>query len=480
MKASLLLSTCAGIHLLIGITYVALYAMARRAREFASFAAVSFAFALTCAGAALVPLADDLAASTRGLELRYLGIALVILAVQDFLRTVGPSEGLRLARLRLHLLVPIWAALGLIALGAGLFFDPSSSLPGAREPAPSPLLLVWVGIVIALSFAVIPRLPAQILERASSQLVRWGTLVCSLVLAADLGGTLFARPSTFLLEPLSVVISLLLSYALSRRFIELFGELDASRVRLELSSKEIRETQAALVRKEQLAAIGELSAVIAHEVRNPLAVLKNAAAGLRRDDLPADDRQILLEIVEEETDRLNRLVTDLLAYARPVAPQTTPLPLAPLIEHSVQLVGLGHAKAQQVQIHLHLEACPAEVHGDRDLIERALINILENALEATPAGGEIHLGTSPSEIDGSAAVSIALSDSGAGMDTEIRERATLPFFTTRPSGTGLGLAIVERVIRAHGGRMHLGSRREGGTTVTLQLPLEEPELGEHS
>jgi signal transduction histidine kinase len=199
-------------------------------------------------------------------------------------------------------------------------------------------------------------------------------------------------------------------------------------------------------------------------------VLKNAAAGLRRHELSTEDRAMLFSILDEETDRLNRLVRDLLAYARPVEPQSTPLPVEAIVRKAIDLACRGNARSSNVDFRLELSGMPASVEGDKDLIERALINIVENALQAMPNGGRLVVSGATTERDGEALVTLAFRDTGEGMDTLVRSRARDPFFTTRPSGTGLGLAIVERVIRAHGGTVELAKNDDAGSTVKVTLP----------
>lgn len=233
--------------------------------------------------------------------------------------------------------------------------------------------------------------------------------------------------------------------------------------------------QEELVRKEQLAAVGELSAVIAHEVRNPLAIMKNAAAGLRRSALADDDRTTLVDILDEETDRLNRLVRDLLAYARPVTLKGNPVDVGEIVQESIE-AGTRGKEIHGVSIELSLSNGPRTVHCDRELLVRALANVVENALQAMPAGGMLSVESSDASVSGRPAISLVFRDTGEGMDTLVRTKARDPFFTTRATGTGLGLAIVERVVRTHGGRIEIESTAGEGTKVSVLLPVRGPVL----
>jgi signal transduction histidine kinase len=240
--------------------------------------------------------------------------------------------------------------------------------------------------------------------------------------------------------------------------------------------EELQATQERLVRKEQLAAVGELSAVIAHEVRNPLAIIKNAVSGLRREGLAAQDRRTLLDILDEETDRLNRLVHDLLAYARPVVPRGRSLPVRELLRRSVERArgGVTHDEV----VHVVYELCDEldSVYGDPELLRHALVNVMENAMQAMSGGGTLTIRTEPAVFRSRTALALSFIDTGEGMDTLVRAKARDPFFTTRPSGTGLGLAIVERVVRNHGGEVSIDSRHGEGTTITFLLPVDAPSM----
>lgn len=242
------------------------------------------------------------------------------------------------------------------------------------------------------------------------------------------------------------------------------------------SYTDLRSTQARLVRNEQLAAVGELSAVIAHEVRNPLAIIKNALSGLRRKSLQANDRVTLLDILDEETDKLNRLMHDLLAYARPVAPRLTNVELEDVLRRAVERAFGGVLAPVGLEVIIEAQPLDRPLLGDPDLLVHAFVNVIENALQAMPQGGRLTLRGEEAHDGSRACVAVSISDTGEGMDTIVRSKARDPFFTTRPTGTGLGLAIVERVVRNHGGRIEIDSRHGEGTTVSILLPLDRQSL----
>jgi signal transduction histidine kinase len=236
---------------------------------------------------------------------------------------------------------------------------------------------------------------------------------------------------------------------------------------LRRSYEDLRTAQEELVKKEQLAVVGELAAVIAHEVRNPLAIIANAGAGLRKQAISREDHDTLLAILDEETSRLNRLVTDLLRYARPVNVQRSHLPLPDLLERALSLAS---SNKKGVRSELRVEAREGRIWGDANLLRQVFDNLIDNAMQAMGADGALTVRVRSVSEGGSDGLAVDIIDTGEGMDTQVRSRALDPFFTTRPSGTGLGLAIVDRIVDAHGGRLGIESRAGEGTTVTVFLP----------
>jgi signal transduction histidine kinase len=272
------------------------------------------------------------------------------------------------------------------------------------------------------------------------------------------------RPG-WLVENIGILIALAAGMVLLRRFSRSAVELSARTQALSASYDQLRRTQEELVSKEQLAAVGELSAVIAHEVRNPLAILKNAVSGLRQRALGSGDRRVLLGIVNEETDRLARLVRDLLAYARPLSPTRAPVPMIDLVVRATEdgrLTKVRGDAAIEIDVNESLE-----VLVDAEHAHHGILNLLDNALAAMNGRGTLHLRAFETRLDGRRAVALEVRDEGGGMDPQILAKARDPFFTTRPSGTGLGLAIVERVARGHDGTLELESVAGVGTTATL-------------
>lgn len=283
--------------------------------------------------------------------------------------------------------------------------------------------------------------------------------------------TISLLPHAFLIFAFAVAGTVLMRYRLAA------GGLEQTTQRLQLrtdelrtSHAELRVVQSELVSKNQLAAVGELAAAIAHEVRNPLAVIVNAVAGLRRVAGSEEDRNILLGIVDEEAARLNRLVTDLLRFARPVSVKRSPVSLAELAKRSRSQVLDGH----EIVVSIGADPEIQTVWVDPNLFRLVFDNLVQNACQSMQGGGRVDIVVTRGELASGPAVSIRIEDHGHGMEPEVRERALDPFFTTRPSGTGLGLPIVQRIVEAHGGELLIESEEGAGTSVTLFLPLGAP------
>jgi signal transduction histidine kinase len=237
---------------------------------------------------------------------------------------------------------------------------------------------------------------------------------------------------------------------------------------LRRSYAELARAQQQLIAGERLAALGELSAVVAHEVRNPLGVIFNSLGSLRRLVRPSGDAKMLFDIVEEEADRLNRIVGDLLDFARPSQPELRPEHLDRVVEDAV-----AAALAQQpsrIELARDLDPEVPPVSMDARLVRQAILNVAVNAAQAMPRGGRITLRTRREGAD----ALVEIEDTGPGIPDEVRGRIFEPFFTTKASGTGLGLAVVKRIVEGHGGAVAVRSAPGAGTVFSLRFPLAGP------
>ena len=241
---------------------------------------------------------------------------------------------------------------------------------------------------------------------------------------------------------------------------------------LRKSYAELARAQARLVQRERLAALGELAAVVAHEVRNPLGVIFNSLGVLRRMARAAPDELAMLDILAEEADRLNRMVGELLDFARPPVPTLEPGSLERVLDEAIA-AALAGARGGKIEVDRALDASLPPVPMDARLFRQALVNVALNAVQSMPKGGRLTVRASR-EIVGSAPVArIDVGDTGVGMGAEVRGRIFEPFFTTKATGTGLGLAVVKRIVEGHGGDVSVVSEPGQGTTFTIRMPLDD-------
>lgn len=230
-------------------------------------------------------------------------------------------------------------------------------------------------------------------------------------------------------------------------------------------SEQLAAVEARLARSERLATLGQLAGTIAHEVRNPLAIIRTLVQNLSESGAePAATRRTCQEVVEE-VDRLARVTGALLDLARPLAVERAAVPAATILERT-ELLARRLLRERQVRLETR-EAGPTEtcVDADSDLICQVLLGLLDNAACVTPAGGSIRLECR--ERDG--AVEFAVCDRGPGVPEELRQRIFEPFFTTRADGSGLGLAVARQIVEAHDGRLELGPSEGGGARFAVWL-----------
>ncbi|MGA9521589.1 MAG: ATP-binding protein [Myxococcaceae bacterium] len=243
--------------------------------------------------------------------------------------------------------------------------------------------------------------------------------------------------------------------------------------RLRQSVDELERAQRTLVKKEQMAALGEMAAVVAHEVRNPLGVIANVLELLRRQTSVHVDHVELVGVLREEVTRLERLVANLLDFVRPMYAAPEPRPLAPVLEAALAEAMRAATDGARVQPVLHLDPALPPIEMDAGLVTLAIANVLRNAVQAMTEGGDLQISaeTTP-EAGGRARISIR--DRGTGIPPEIRGRIFEPFFTTRATGSGLGLAIVRRIVDQHRGQIEVLSEPGQGTTCVIHLPFRQP------
>ena len=249
---------------------------------------------------------------------------------------------------------------------------------------------------------------------------------------------------------------------------------------LQEQTRLLLEKEAQLRRADRLSALGQLSAGLAHEIRNPLGAIKGAVEILEEDFPAGHPKAEFYAIILKEVERLNDVVTNFLNFARPVAPHFAPVDVRKVLTSLEGLIS-GQARANRVQIFTSFHSGSARVMADEALIRQAFLNIALNALEAMPEGGDLAISTRPADpaateiLEGERIegwMEVVFDDTGCGIPEDHLGRVFDPFFTTKKDGTGLGLAITYRIIENHRGVIRVMSQAGKGTTFVITLPLE--------
>jgi len=235
------------------------------------------------------------------------------------------------------------------------------------------------------------------------------------------------------------------------------------------ANRNLSQAEAAVRRSDRLAALGQLSAGLAHELRNPLGTIRASAEMLSR-SVPAENEvaREMAGFIASEVDRSNSLVTRFLEFARPLQLKLAPTDLADVLDRAVTLVERDAAQ-HRVTFYKNYSPDLAPFPFDAELMERVFYNLLLNAAQASNEGGAVTLKTR--RLDGTAEVAVI--DRGPGIDPKIREQIFNPFFTTKSDGVGLGLAIVSKIVDEHGGRMAVESEPGKGSVFRVLLPMQQ-------
>jgi signal transduction histidine kinase len=335
--------------------------------------------------------------------------------------------------------------------------EPNPFLAGPMSVA-APELLNGAAPVREAGFAYLAIIP----------LVREGVVLGILTLARQAARG-YVEADLRLGEILGVQMLALLERArLSDETNRLYGDLKRS-------YDQLARTQAELVRHERLAALGELAAVMAHEVRNPLGVIFNSLTTLKRLLKPTGDSEMLLNMVGEEADRLNRIVGDLLDFVRPFDLAKKPIAIEPVVTSAVHAAAQSLASANvrvATEFPRELPAFPADAH----LLKQALVNLVVNAVQAMPRGGVVVVRAHMEPRPEGAWLRIEVQDDGVGLTPRAAEKMFQPFFTTKATGTGLGLAVVKRIVDGHQGEITATANEGRGTTFTVRLPPGERDV----
>jgi len=247
-----------------------------------------------------------------------------------------------------------------------------------------------------------------------------------------------------------------------------FGNLLGS-VLLFKDLSEVRALRKEIARNQRLAAVGRLAAGVAHEIRNPLSSIKGFATYFKERYQDAPEDLHIANIMIQEVDRMNRVVGQLLEFARPVAISKRPLNLKPFVADTLKLVE-RQATEKNIRIQANLADLAETVLIDPDKMNQVLLNLYLNAIESMDEGGG-SLRVTLTADNPARQVTVRIADTGSGIREQDLGHIFDPYFTTKAAGTGLGLAIAQKIIEGHGGTIRIDSKSGRGTTATLVLPL---------
>ena len=245
--------------------------------------------------------------------------------------------------------------------------------------------------------------------------------------------------------------------------------------RVRKASARLEETQRQLFQSEKLAALGKLSAGIAHEIRNPLTSIKILIHSLADEMATEASREKDLAVIEAAIGQVNNIIKQFLDFARPRPPSPEPMDVRAVLEETLALL-VYEMDAQRVSLERNYGPDLPPVPMDREQMKQVFLNLLLNAIQAMEGGGSVRIHTrlKPQGADGkSRFAEIAIRDTGPGMPPEIRDKIFEPFFSTKEEGIGLGLPIAQRIVEEHGGEIRVESRPGEGTTFTVLLPVEQ-------
>ncbi len=231
---------------------------------------------------------------------------------------------------------------------------------------------------------------------------------------------------------------------------------------------EIKNLESQVRRQDRLVALGKMAAGVAHEVRNPLSSIKGFATLLGSRFAQESEEKGAADLMVKEVERLNRSITELLNYARPLPLEIREQNLKTVIEDSLKLIQ-SDANSLDIKTICEVDDEQASVWADPDRLNQVLLNLYLNAMQAMPNGGELMV---QAQLEPDQELTIRITDSGVGIAEESLERVMDPYFTTKADGTGLGLALAQKIVDEHGGKIRMESKEGVETTVTITLPAK--------
>ena len=241
--------------------------------------------------------------------------------------------------------------------------------------------------------------------------------------------------------------------------------------KIQQTTADLRKTEAQLIRSEKLAALGQLAAGIAHEIRNPLTSINILIHSLREKPSDEEHHREDLRVIEEEIRRINEIVNQFLRFAKPAPPLLQEADVLSLFEETLQLLK-PQIEKQRISVQKEFHSLPPTVL-DREQMKQVILNLLLNALQAMPGGGRLRL--SGQVLEDNRWIQLSVQDTGVGIPPEDMNKLFDPFFSTKEGGVGLGLSIAHRIIDQHRGKIQMESTPGQGTLFTLWLPISQEE-----
>jgi two-component system sensor histidine kinase HydH len=291
-----------------------------------------------------------------------------------------------------------------------------------------------------------------------------GPVVGVIEIDQNISGDLAEIANFRLIILITLIVIMGLLFVVLRQIVKKAGTI------LERRQEEQRRLEGQLHQSERLAALGEMTAGVAHEIRNPLGIISSTAELLQARLDRYEPKNRLAQIIVEESNRLNEKVTEFLDFARPRVPNLHPCDLEVTLDRGLELLAPEIDRLSiKVTREYQLNGQPLMV--DQDLLYQAFLNILLNAIQAMPQGGHLTVSTLPGPHGQGGA--IRFQDDGEGIEPEALNKILNPFFTTKEKGSGLGLPIVKSIIQAHQGSLEISSAPGTGTTITITLPALE-------
>lgn len=250
-------------------------------------------------------------------------------------------------------------------------------------------------------------------------------------------------------------------------FLALFFVVKRGEAIIENRARERLRLKEQLTKAQHLSSLGEMVAGVSHEIRNPLGIIRSSAALLKKKMNHFDPSSTIPDIILEESDRLNNIITDFLNFAKPKMPNLTLCRVEEVLDRNITFLA-SQIEKQGYIIKKHYDN-PPKIMADSAMLYQAFLNILINSMQAMPGGGKIDIQLTSKDNS----VTITFEDEGEGMPEDVMEKIWEPFFTTKEKGTGLGLGIVKNIIEMHNGIIHIDNRSTRGAQVLVKLPVKQ-------